>query len=175
MPATQLETTLGRCCESAGARSDCRAPGTNGALKGCAAEVDVAAGRSLGRGLVAVAVCAEMAWAAGRCVEREKLRVLLVMACREIWRGWASRRKHCWHIILSFLLLNDPIGKVVMVECVPMLQTESRCSVVDGRRFPYLTPDHVLASSALFIYCGSNTSDAALPNEKTIVIISIPR
>ena len=46
-------------------RSRLSGEGVKGVLKGCAADVDVAAGRSFGRGFVAVVVCAVTAWA--RC------------------------------------------------------------------------------------------------------------
>jgi hypothetical protein len=62
--------------------------------------------------LVAVAVCAETAWAA-RDVAREKFRaevLLLLMACREKDRGWPSRWRHRWQIILCLIAMNFPAG-----------------------------------------------------------------
>lgn len=72
-------------------------------LKGCAADVDVAAGLSCGRGFVAVVSCADTACAPARdAVERENVRAdnvadeepLPLPLC------FASCLKHLWQIML---------------------------------------------------------------------------
>lgn len=71
----------------------------SGVLKGCAAEVDVAAGLSLGRGFVAVVVCAVTACALGEAdavKEREAMEEIVDDGlCR------ARRRIHRWQIIVA--------------------------------------------------------------------------
>jgi hypothetical protein len=88
--------------------------GVSGALKGCAADVEVAAGASLGRAFVCVAVFAEIgvAFARGDDVERKRESVAVGRD------GRAAARRHVRQIILGVRVGID--GGVVDGRCLNM-------------------------------------------------------
>lgn len=113
VPAGTLDTILVACllCFVSMGRSSLGlvGEGVSGVLKGCAADVDVAAGLSLGRPTDAVVSCADTACARVE-VLLEKARRVAAGASRT-----ASRRIHCRQIMVM-ILARVVQGELVLVE-----------------------------------------------------------